>query len=216
MVKAIFFDLFKTLAEWPGPDPEEDLIREFNLDIDYLIVERAICASNLIEHNMNRNWYTKNALELLGIEENNRNMNKFDQILAYAANRGKMHEDAEPVLEDLRNERYQLGLITSCWPHAMDALIFGTKFEPLFDILVPSYEFPFTKPDREIFDFALENLKLKPEEVVMVGDSLRADVEGAKAVGIETVFYDPKGKYKEKPAEADYKIESLRELIDIY
>jgi len=48
------------------------------------------------------------------------------------------------------------------------------------------------KPHREIFEKALEIAKVKPQEVIHIGDSMTSDVEAAKAVGITPVYLSRK------------------------
>ena len=49
------------------------------------------------------------------------------------------------------------------------------------------------KPDPPLFTMALERLGLAANECAMVGDSLNADIRGARAVGMRTVYYAPGG-----------------------
>ena len=51
-----------------------------------------------------------------------------------------------------------------------------------------SEEVGIRKPRREIFEVALERLGASHEQTIHVGDNLRADVEGAAAVGITAVW----------------------------
>ena len=60
-----------------------------------------------------------------------------------------------------------------------------------FDVLVSSAWAGARKPHPRIFEYALEHLGIEPKEAVMVGDSLRADVEGAKTLGIKAVWRRP-------------------------
>jgi HAD superfamily hydrolase (TIGR01549 family) len=50
--------------------------------------------------------------------------------------------------------------------------------------MVTSEEAGYEKPQPDIFNLALNKLGMKPDEVIMIGDSLSKDVEGAKALGI--------------------------------
>ena len=49
------------------------------------------------------------------------------------------------------------------------------------------------KPDPRIFHIALETLGMGPDEVIHIGDSVRFDVEGARAAGIRPIHLDPFG-----------------------
>ena len=44
------------------------------------------------------------------------------------------------------------------------------------------------KPRSELFEYALSKTKMKPDEVVHIGDSLGSDIDGANAVGIKAVW----------------------------
>jgi HAD superfamily hydrolase (TIGR01509 family) len=74
------------------------------------------------------------------------------------------------------------------------------------------------KPRAEIFAAALDPLDVAPEEVLHVGDSLRADVDGAAAAGIATVWItrrvaDPERRLSEHAgAKPDFVIRDLEEL----
>jgi HAD superfamily hydrolase (TIGR01549 family) len=74
------------------------------------------------------------------------------------------------------------------------------------------------KPRREIFEAALRGLGVAPEEALHVGDSLRADVAGAAALGIRTVWItrrvpDPEGALREHAGpRPDWQIGDLAEL----
>jgi HAD superfamily hydrolase (TIGR01458 family) len=46
------------------------------------------------------------------------------------------------------------------------------------------------KPSRTFFELALMDLKLQPEQVAIIGDDLEADIQGAQAVGIRTIFVE--------------------------
>lgn len=50
------------------------------------------------------------------------------------------------------------------------------------------------KPRAEIFEMALKEVGLQPNEVVHIGDSLSSDVKGTSALGINTVWINRSGK----------------------
>jgi len=63
----------------------------------------------------------------------------------------------------------------------------GVRLEALVD----SHVVGVAKPDPRIFQLALERSPARAEATIHVGDSLRADVEGARAAGIRPVHFDP-------------------------
>ena len=50
------------------------------------------------------------------------------------------------------------------------------------------------KPRKELFELALREAKLKPEEVIHIGDSVSSDVKGAGALGIKALWLNRFGK----------------------
>jgi putative hydrolase of the HAD superfamily len=77
-------------------------------------------------------------------------------------------------------------------------------------IVVDSFHVGVEKPDPAIFGFALEPLGLAPDRVVFVGDSVRNDVGGALAAGMQGVLLDPFGDHVDMPYP---RIASLHELV---
>jgi len=61
----------------------------------------------------------------------------------------------------------------------------------LFEETIISCDVGFMKPHPRIFQVALDAMAVEPEEAAMVGDSLRADVEGAKTVGMKAIWRRP-------------------------
>lgn len=71
------------------------------------------------------------------------------------------------------------------------------------------------KPHRSTFDLALAKLGVAPTEAVMVGDDADADMHGAKAIGMTTVW-KLNGRRDLPPCrEADYSIDTLAEMLDL-
>ncbi len=66
---------------------------------------------------------------------------------------------------------------------------------PLFDHVVISGELGVGKPEAGIFLHALGLVAARPEEAVMVGDSVARDVRGALAVGMPAVWVDRPGTW---------------------
>ncbi|CAK0769749.1 putative hydrolase of the HAD superfamily [Azospirillaceae bacterium] len=56
-----------------------------------------------------------------------------------------------------------------------------------FDFVITSEEAGIEKPDRRIFQLALDKLGCSADRVWMIGDDLRRDIEGAKALGMVTL-----------------------------
>ena len=85
--------------------------------------------------------------------------------------------------------------LLAAWPSAIVSN-WDTRLRPLLadlgleaQALLVSGELGFEKPDRRIFYEVLRHLGLEPGEVLHVGDSLRDDVEGARAAGLRAAHW---------------------------
>ena len=71
------------------------------------------------------------------------------------------------------------------------------------------------KPSGLFFEACLAALApLRPDEVLMIGDSLTADIAGARACGIKTCWY--RHGSDEDGSMADYCVADLREICEIW
>lgn len=97
------------------------------------------------------------------------------------------YSDAEKTLAALKGQGYSLGIIANQVAKAEERLeAFGLiKY---FDVLATSAELGVAKPDKAIFEKALEMAGCKAESSVMVGDRLDNDIRPAKALGMKTVW----------------------------
>lgn len=66
------------------------------------------------------------------------------------------------------------------------------------------------KPDRKIFEAAMDLAKTTPENSLMVGDTIDADIKGALGVGMTAVWYEPKAE--NSPLAEVHHIRHLSEL----
>ncbi len=87
--------------------------------------------------------------------------------------------------------------------------LFVCRLEQFVDELVVSGEVGVSKPDPVIFQTAMHRLGVTAEETVMVGDSWIADVEGARAVGIRAIWFNPSGA---KPPNGAAQVQQLQSL----
>ena len=95
------------------------------------------------------------------------------------------------VLQTLR-QRYPMVLVSNFYGNIAVVLReFG--FEGLFDHIIESAVVGVRKPDPQIFTLGVEALGLKPEEVVVVGDSIDKDIIPAQKAGCQTIWFKGEG-----------------------
>ena len=99
------------------------------------------------------------------------------------------YPDAAPALTALREAGIRT-VVVSNWDVSLHERLTETGLAALVDGALASAEVGAAKPDGAIFAAALELAATRPEETWHVGDTLDADVEGARAAGLTAVLID--------------------------
>jgi putative hydrolase of the HAD superfamily len=104
-----------------------------------------------------------------------------------ASLRFRAYPDAAPALTTLRSRGLAI-VVVSNWDHSLHERLAETGLAPLVDGAVASAELGPAKPERAIFERALELAGAGAGEALHAGDSPREDVEGALAAGMRAVL----------------------------
>ena len=133
----------------------------------------------------------------------------------------KIEPDTHETLTALRNKGYRLGLISNASNTPdINRLIDNHNLRHYFEIIVISAEEGIRKPDPCIFTKALNKLGVMPDNTIMVGDTLPADVLGAQNSGIKSVWITRRANRRENNdvlecIQPDYAIPDLSTLIPL-
>ncbi len=135
----------------------------------------------------------------------------------------KYKKDADLVLNMLKNNGFILALATTTGKISLDAynyrneyMMKKAKIYDIFSVIYSKEDVKNKKPDPEVHYKILEKLDVKPEECLIVEDSL-IDVKAAKNAGIEVVaIYD---KYSDEDRKeimemANYYFENFEEILN--
>ena len=113
------------------------------------------------------------------------------------------------------HKRYKLGIVSNfAIPECVDELLKKYGLHKLFDVVVVSAAVNKRKPSPEIFQKALKKIGITAENTVFVGDTADADIIGAKATGMKTIFIERRVQKEAERACPDQTIKSLSELIE--
>lgn len=121
-------------------------------------------------------------------------------------------EETVPTLDALRNAGFGLGVITNLRAD-LDPLIQKTGLTGKLDFSVNSTLVGIEKPHPPIFEEAIRRAKVKPEEMLHVGDQVRSDVAGARSMGMQAALLDRGGWHD--PVDGSPKISHLGELMGL-
>jgi HAD superfamily hydrolase (TIGR01549 family) len=107
------------------------------------------------------------------------------------------------LLHELKRQGYRLGLVSNGPVGSIPNVLGADGLYELFDVLAVSQGLGVDKPDARIFQYALEHLGIPQSEyerTIMVGNDLAADVAGANAVGMISVWLDWAPRHRKTPA----------------
>lgn len=136
-------------------------------------------------------------------------------IAEYCYDRAKASvEEARPVLETL-HKSYPMVLVSNFYGN-VESVLTDFDLRRYFGHIVESAVVGVRKPDPAIFALGVDALGLKPEEVLVVGDSLRKDILPAESLGCKVAWLKGKGwTLEEDAATHPAQIADLRDLLTL-
>jgi putative hydrolase of the HAD superfamily len=222
-LRAVFFDVDFTLI-YPGPTFQAEGYRracaEHGVAVDPARFEAATAASSIILDEVEEQiynhaifiGYTASIIEHMG--------GRGPGVLAaarsiyeqWAVNHHfEMYDDAAPVLRGLQERGLRVGVISNSH-RSLEAFREHFSLTGLIHVHVSSAEHGYMKPHRSIFDAALERAGVPAGASLMVGDSLKHDIEGAVAAGMRAVLLRRSG---EMPAGLPPNVPVIRTLTEL-
>ena len=93
------------------------------------------------------------------------------------------------ILDYLR-PKYRLHIITNGFQEVQRKKLENASIASYFEHVIDSETAGVKKPNPYIFNFSLQKAEVVPERAIMIGDSLEADVLGARAVGLHTLHFN--------------------------
>ena len=134
--------------------------------------------------------FTPYLYESQGIEISLSN-SEIDTVFWNAAAPGVPTEGIKDFLGYLKNKGIRTGVISniSYAPSVVAERINRLFPENAFEFIITSSNFMFRKPNKRIFDLALEKAELQPDEVWYIGDQYECDVKGSLNAGMFPIWY---------------------------
>lgn len=129
----------------------------------------------------------------------------------FSPHKTNLFEGSEKVLAYLQ-KKYTLHIISNGFKETTLIKMDRCNLNPYFTNVIISEDVGVNKPDKAIFEYALQKAGAKKENSVMIGDSIEADIRGAQDYGIKAIFFNPLNK--ERPADVAWQIMHLEELME--
>lgn len=138
-----------------------------------------------------------------------------NDIYMKEANHGiTLFDDVIPLLKTLEKKEINTAILTNGPSDGQRDKIKALKLEQYINKIYISEEIGIGKPSCKVFQFVIDDLNIEPSQVLMVGDSIEDDIEGAKQLEIKTVLVDRKRKYFDYKGTKIFDLSSLKEMFD--
>lgn len=206
MIKGIIFDYGGTIDSrgvhwseilWDGYCHAAVPIDKTTFRTAYVEGERALARERIIlpQDNFQDLLIKKVSLEIsfLPMDIDDKTREKWiEQIAAYCDNSARTCvNEARPVLESL-HERYPLMLVSNFYGN-IDEVLREYGIRELFKGIIESSVVGIRKPNPTLFRLGVDALELPTQDVLVVGDSLRKDIEPAEQLGCQALWLKGKG-----------------------
>lgn len=203
MIRYIFFDMGSTLIDESISDDKR---------IAQTLTQTNAPTEQVFRHEMARNYRKnldgyKQALAAFGLKK-----------VMWDCGGERLYPNCAEVLAAIR-EKYRLGIIAN-QPAGSEQRLKTFGIRQYFDVVAASAEMGFAKPDRQIFQAAMERADSIPSECIMVGDRLDNDIAPAAAVGMRTVWirqgWGALGNMDLLERKPDFTVENLTDLLKYF
>lgn len=134
-----------------------------------------------------------------------------DAYIEMSPKQTRLFPNTLETLEELKTRGYQMHIITNGFEEVQYIKLKESKLQPFFNVVVCSEQVGHNKPDRRIFEHAMNLAGAKASESLMVGDDLEVDILGANQVGMDAILFDPERKRK---SQAFRIIQDLKQLLE--
>jgi len=223
--KHIFFDLDHTIWDF-DKNAEETL---FELYSKYKLKELGLNSVDIFietyTHNNHALWLAYHLGEIsktalretrfkktfidLGISPDLIPENFEDDYVNICPTKTNLFNGAHQTLSYLKN-KYSLHIISNGFKESTEMKVKNTFLTPYFSSIIISEVVGINKPDKAIFEYALNKANGIIGESLMIGDSIEADVRGAQNFGMDAIFFNP--NRHEKPDDVLTEIHCLTDL----
>lgn len=208
MPKMVLFDYGQTLIaeqKFDGVKGTEAVLQYATRNKYHLSAEQVQAKANEINQELGRfdpkkrhlfqieipnTMFTPYLYESQGIEISLSN-SEIDTVFWNAAAPGTPTEGIKDFLDYLKNKGIRTGVISniSYNPSVVAERINRLLPDNTFEFIITSSNFLFRKPNKRIFDLALEKAQLRPDEVWYIGDQYECDVKGSLNAGMFPIWY---------------------------
>ena len=119
-------------------------------------------------------------------------------------------------LLDYLYDKYDLYVVSNGLKFVQESRVKIGKYDKYFKALFLSEDIGIQKPDIRFFDYCYEKLGFPPKnELILIGDSLSADIKGGNDFGIDTIWFNIHAEENKTDINPTYIVNKLKEIESI-
>ena len=155
----------------------------------------------------------KKFFEAIGFECDEEPLTVNEHYLSLLGEGGNTLEGAVDTVKKLYEDGYELYIITNGIAATQAKRLNRSGLLPYINEVFVSETIGYQKPRKEYFDAVLNNIKEKDKEkILVIGDSLTSDIQGAMNAGLPCCWLNRYGKELPDEYKVDYVIEDVSEV----
>jgi putative hydrolase of the HAD superfamily len=140
-----------------------------------------------------------------------------DALFSFTQKHWQLESDSLETIKLLKSKDYRLGILSNAGDDQdVQTLVKGFGIRPYFDFVLTSAACFYRKPHHRAFELALAHWNIAPTEAIMIGDSLEADIQGAQALNMRTIWITRRAQFSNENMQRikpDFSLRKLSELL---
>ncbi len=233
-IRHILFDLGGTLmhsrGDWPpvlerADQALTDKLREHNIKLETKIFRARL--HQYYEQRDRDNQETtyhfvlRELLKELGYAEVTESVirSALDAMYSITQKNWSLEDDALLTLQKLKLNNYNLGVFSNAGDDQdVQELVENFGIRSYLDFVLTSARCFYRKPHPRAFEIALAQWSISPEEAIMIGDRLEADIQGAKILKMQTIWITRRAQINQDESTAqriqpDFSLTRLNQVL---
>ncbi len=146
----------------------------------------------ITKEELNRQRYSY-PLKMVGVEDQELADTFCREALGRIPTKGPLMPGALEILEYLR-PKYRMFILSNGFKELQSHKMRTAGIDGYFDALILSEDIGVNKPGRALYEHALQSTGSRIGESIMIGDMFDTDIVGAGNIGMDQIYYNPKGK----------------------
>jgi len=155
-------------------------------------------------------WFNKHNINTIEVRDFSQKV--IDNLCEMISNEGKLMPGVYETIHYIKKQGLKIGLATSSNHQLMSQVLKTLNIHHFFDAICSAEFMKYGKPHPEVFLSCAEKLNCKPQQCLVIEDSVNGMISAKSAQMKVLIVPDQESKHKPAFCIADYKMDSLLEF----